>query len=178
MQPSRWFDGVTTTPARGHMSANGYSNAWIGGAEIETVQNFGNWRSRYKRRPARSAQSPPWPFSKLFVDYSVQPQGIFGRSWFDWGNRRPWKKGVSTKFRIVGVTRDEYNTVLASAKVLFIRTDELGNPKEILDQTLSDGNGNYTVYSPYSTADHMVIAYKSGTPVIQAATIPTLTPDR
>jgi len=79
--------------------------------------------------------------------------------------------GSSSRFGIVGVTRDAYGSVLPSVtcKLFLTSTDVL------LDQVISDANsGGYLLSTPFYPNDHYVVFYKVGTPDVCGTTVNTL----
>lgn len=67
--------------------------------------------------------------------------------------------GNDTRYGISGVTRDVYNSPLTFCTVKLFRTVD----DRLVYTTQSDGNGQYTVLTPY-TDNHYLVTYKVGPP--------------
>lgn len=67
--------------------------------------------------------------------------------------------GNDTRYGISGVTRDVYNSPLTFCTVKLFRTVD----DSLVYTAQSDGNGQYTVLTPY-TDNHYLVTYKVGPP--------------
>ena len=79
--------------------------------------------------------------------------------------------GVNGRLALLGYTRDAYGSPLPLATVKLFRTvdDSLQNT------VVSDGNGLYSVTTPYADG-HYLVVYKAGPPDVCGTTINTLAP--
>lgn len=88
-----------------------------------------------------------------------------------WKGARAWKV-------ISGVTKDSAGAALPGCTVkLFLTADDPGGVylQDVkLDETVSDGNGNYFLYSPVSSSSY-IVAYLGGAPDVTGATANTVT---
>lgn len=114
-------------------------------------------------RPFRSAW---WPRSGMVGE--AAPVFTRNRPWLDFEH----PAGGSTRWGFVGVTRDVYGSPLpfAVVKAFLTATDEK------TDQVLSDGNGAFTITTPYLGMGHYLVAYKAGAPDVEGTTVNTLLP--
>lgn len=71
---------------------------------------------------------------------------------------------------IKGVTKDSAGDPLAQCVVRLYRTSD----NLLIDTTLSDNAGNYTLYTPYPSTNHYCVAYKQVSPNVTGATVNTL----
>lgn len=71
---------------------------------------------------------------------------------------------------ISGVTRDSTNAPLGGCQVMLFRTrDDI-----LVDETVSDGSGNYRFTAPSPVETYYVIAYEAGSPDVAGTTVNTL----
>jgi hypothetical protein len=70
---------------------------------------------------------------------------------------------------IAGVTRDQSGNPLGSCDVRAFKTDN----NQLVDTTVSDENGNYTV-NVLDTTNHFIVAFKAGSPNVKGVTDVTL----
>lgn len=95
--------------------------------------------------------------------------GLFGDQDIDVGlleaKKRGWgfydlTRGHTSRYGVVGVTRDQYGSPLGGVTVKLFRT----STDERVDSVVSDASGNYAVYSPYYPDAHYIVTYKAGAP--------------
>lgn len=108
-----------------------------------------------------------WPRGSDFLgDQSVDLGVITGGPW-GWLDT---VGGGTHRFIITGVTRDVNGSPIGGATVtLFQTTLQL-----MVDQIVSDPNGNYQVSSPYYPDAHFIVVYKTGSPDVFGTTANTL----
>jgi len=112
-----------------------------------------------------SWRTPWWPASGF-----LQPGESFTLErparWGDiWG-----ASGCSSRFAIVGITRDQFGSPLGGCTVKMFRTSD----DVLMSQVLSDANGAYTLTTPYYPDGHYIVIYKAGSPDVFGTTVNTL----
>lgn len=78
-----------------------------------------------------------------------------------WFNPPETTRGRNSRYGVVGVTRDEYGSVLGGCTVRLFRTSD----NLLVDTTLSDAlSGRYLASTPYYPDAHYLVVYKTGVP--------------
>ena len=99
--------------------------------------------------------------------------GLFGTD-DDAGGVPPLMPAMNTQpaiyLHVFGVTKDSTGAPLGNCEVdLFNSATDM-----VLDQTMSDANGNYDFRSASLTTQYYVVAYKAGSPDVAGTTVNTL----
>lgn len=107
----------------------------------------------------RGFASPWWPGSGFVGDLGLDVSMLDdGQHWFEPIEQT---KGRQQRFGVIGVTRDEYGSVLPGVTVMLFRTSD----RLFVDQIVSDvNNGTYLLSTPYYPDAHFVVMYKTGSP--------------
>lgn len=115
-------------------------------------------------------RSPWWPGLTSLLqdpDGSSAPGDLFeGRRW-QWPDTNT---GASSRYGVVGVTRDAFGGVLGGVTVKLYRT----STDEVTSTMVSDAQGNYTVTTPYYPDGHYIVIYLAGFPDVYGTTVNTL----
>lgn len=78
-------------------------------------------------------------------------------------------RGTYARKKFAGRIINAVQTPVAGAIVLLFRTSD----RLLVEESLSDANGYYELYSPHNSA-HFIMAYLTGSPNIQGTTINSL----
>ena len=73
-------------------------------------------------------------------------------------------------FAITGVTKDSTGVALGNCVVQLFRTGD----DVLVQETSSDGSGNYTCNPPNNAGYFYIVAYKAGSPDVAGTTVNTL----
>jgi hypothetical protein len=74
------------------------------------------------------------------------------------------------RIEITGVTKDSAGAALGNCVVQLFRTSD----DQIVEETTSDGSGNYRFLTATPQYKHYVVAYKAGAPDVTGATVNTV----
>lgn len=110
-----------------------------------------------------------WPRSDFTGNTTGVASEILGATWRDKTELiQPCGGGSSSRMAIFGTCRDVYGTPVVGAVVKLFKTLNTPTPGKdvLLDEVVSDGNGNYTVTTPYYPDTHYIVEYKTGSPDI------------
>jgi hypothetical protein len=108
-----------------------------------------------------------WPRRGGFVGDVSADIGVMDSGWTE----LPEITGGSrSRFGVIGVTRDRYNSPLGGVTLKLYRTQT----DEMVDTIVSDPFGNYLLTTPYYPDAHYIVAYKAGSPDVQGTTVNTL----
>lgn len=109
-----------------------------------------------------------WPSVAGFLGDLGADVGILAAE--SWGEYYP-AGGAASRFGFVGVTRDQYGSIMGNCVVKLFRTsDDL-----LIDQTTSDPTtGAFLLNTAYYPTTHYIVAYKAGSPDVAGASVNTL----
>jgi len=82
--------------------------------------------------------------------------------------------GTNSRFGIAGVTRDVYGTPLGGVTCKLFRTVGDLYKDVLIDETISDPQGNYLLSTPFYPDAHYVVTYKAGSPDVFGSSPNTL----
>ena len=116
-----------------------------------------------------SYASPWWPGSGFIGDYATDISvHDTAQKWYEYPEIT---KGMTSRFGIAGVTRDQYGSAIVSCTVKLFKTSD----DSLVSQIVSDATtGAYLLSTQYYPDTHYVVAYKAGSPDIAGATVNTL----
>ena len=118
---------------------------------------------------ADSYVSAYWPGTGFIGDRPADVSVIDAIS--RWWEYPEITKGKASRFVIVGVVRDQYNSLIGGAVVKLFRTAD----DSLQDSTLSHPvRGEYYLTTPFYPDTHYIVAYKTGAPDTAGATVNTL----
>lgn len=121
----------------------------------------------------RTFRTPWWPTSQAGAFISDAGSGTsllydkIQRRSDIWGNL---PGGANGRLAFVGITRDQYGSPVGGVTVKCYLT----STDQVTASVVSDGNGNYTITTPYYPDGHYLVCYKTASPDIFGTTVNTL----
>lgn len=112
-------------------------------------------------------RSPWWPRSG-FLGALGADIGLLGA--VQWG---PYDvaAGAASRFGFVGVSRDQYGSILGSCDMKLFRSSDT----QLIDSTTSDPNsGAFLLNTPYYPDAHWIYQHKTGSPDLDGVSVNTL----
>lgn len=121
--------------------------------------------------------SPWWPRAALLNDGQGYTGSILSSEAWDYFENIDGGAGY---YAFTGVTRDVYGSPLGGCTVKLFKSTFVpanGIPADtLMNSTVSDASGNYTVITPYYPDPHYLVVYRIGSPDTFGTTANTLTP--
>ena len=112
---------------------------------------------------------PWWPGASSVIDdsgASIQNALLVADSW----SYHEFFGGTTSRYGVIGVTRDVNGSPLGGVTVKLYRT----STDEMVASIVSDPVGNYTITTPYYPDPHYLVMYKSGFPDVFGTTVNTI----
>ena len=114
-------------------------------------------------------QARNWPRERQPANISRPRPRFAGTGLAYCGRPKPQYRGTWTRKKFTGQTLDAAQKPVPGATVMLFRTlDRL-----FIEQSLSDANGYYELYSPYGSG-HFIVGYLSGSTDIEGTSVNTL----